>query len=220
MKINERLKIIANLVDENSKVLDIGCDHAFLDIYLVKLNKGIISVASDINPGPLEIAKENIKTFNLENVIETRLGNGLDVYTKDINTLVISGMGGETILNIFKKDLKALETVNTIILSPNSDQDEIRRFLTNNGFYIDDEKLIKDRKFIYQIIKFKKGNRKYSDIDYLIGPINKLNDTLLKQEFIKKELNKRQEVLNHLPEKYVNKISKIKEEIEIIKTIV
>ena len=81
MKINNRLKKIGDLVEANSFCLDIGCDHALLDIYLAKQNKNIKAIASDIKEGPLQQAKNNIKREHLENKIETRLGDGLNKYT-------------------------------------------------------------------------------------------------------------------------------------------
>ena len=90
MKINARLKTIGDLVEANSFCLDIGCDHAFLDIYLIKKNKGIKAIASDIAEGPLEQAKENIKREKLENEIEVRLGPGLKTYSEGIDTIIIS----------------------------------------------------------------------------------------------------------------------------------
>ena len=86
MKINARLKKIGDLVEANSFCLDVGCDHALLDIYLVKQNKDIKAVASDIAEGPLTQAKNNIKREKLDGKIETRLGYGLRTYTNDINT--------------------------------------------------------------------------------------------------------------------------------------
>ena len=67
MKINDRLKTIGDLVSANSFCLDVGCDHAFLCIYLVKKNKGIKAIASDVLEGPLKHARENIKKEGLEN---------------------------------------------------------------------------------------------------------------------------------------------------------
>ena len=105
MKINARLKKIGDLVETNSFCLDIGCDHALLDIYLVKRGKNIKTVASDIAEGPLEQAKNNIKRERLDKEIETRLGDGLDTYTPEINTVIISGMGGKNIINILKRQI-------------------------------------------------------------------------------------------------------------------
>ena len=101
MKINDRLKKIGDLVDANSFCLDIGCDHAFLDIYLVKKNKNIKAIASDIAEGPVKQAKDNIKREGLEKSIEVRLGNGLDTYTDEVDTIIIAGMGGRNMIGIF-----------------------------------------------------------------------------------------------------------------------
>ena len=96
MKINDRLKQIGDLVEANSFCLDIGCDHAFLDIYLVKQNKNIKAIASDIAEGPVKQAKENIKREGLEDKIEVRVGNGLDTYADEVDTVIISGMGDKS----------------------------------------------------------------------------------------------------------------------------
>ena len=162
MKINARLKKIGDLAPANSFCLDIGCDHALLDIYLVHKNKNIKAVASDIAEGPLEQAKENIKRERLEKEIEVRLGDGLSTYSKEIDTIIISGMGGRNIIGICKKDLKILKNIDTLIISPNNYQEDVKRYLCKNGFYIENEEFVKDKKFIYQIIIFKKGKKKYT----------------------------------------------------------
>ena len=153
MKINDRLKMIGDLVEANSFCLDVGCDHAFLDIYLVKRKDNIRAIASDIAEGPVEAAKENIKREKLDKEIEVRLGNGLDTYSDEVDTIIISGMGGRNIIGIFKNNLEVLKKVKTIIVSPNNYQVDVKKFLCKNGFYIEDEEFVKDRKFIYQIIK-------------------------------------------------------------------
>ena len=151
MKINERLKKVGDLVDTNSSILDIGCDHALLDIYLVKEDKIKKAVASDIKEGPLKNAKENIKKYKLEKKIDIKLGNGLDTYTDDIDTVVVSGMGGRTIIGIFKYKPKIVKKIDTIIVSPNNYQEDVRRFFTSIGFYIDKEELVKEGKIIYYL---------------------------------------------------------------------
>ena len=135
MKINDRLKQIGDLVEANSFCLDIGCDHAFLDIYLVKQNKNIKAIASDIAEGPVKQAKENIKREGLEDKIEVRLGNGLDTYSDEIDTVIISGMGGRNMIGIFKNNMAVLKKIKTIIISPNNYQIDIKKFLTKNGFF-------------------------------------------------------------------------------------
>ena len=103
MKINDRLKKIGDLVEANSFCLDVGCDHAFLDIYLVERNDNIRAIASDVKEGPLNQARKNIKKYHLEDKIECRLGDGLDTYSDDVDTIIISGLGGRGMIGIIKK---------------------------------------------------------------------------------------------------------------------
>ena len=83
-------------------MIDVGCDHALLDIYLASTYKNIKIIASDNKKGPLEGAKENIKKYHLENRIKLKLGNGIDPIEKEVNTIIISGMGGLNMIGILK----------------------------------------------------------------------------------------------------------------------
>ena len=217
MKINSRLKKIGDLVEANSFCLDVGCDHAFLDIYLVTRNKDIKAVASDIAEGPLEQAKKNIKRERLENKIETRLGPGLTTYSKEINTIIISGMGGRNIIGICKDSPKVLKQVDTMIISPNNYQEDVKRYLTKNGFYIENEEFVKYKKFIYQIIIFKKGKKKYTKKDYFFGPVFLIKKGPLFREYYERELKSREILLALLPKGYRLKKYQIKQEIKMIK---
>ena len=217
MKINARLKKIGDLVEANSFCLDVGCDHALLDIYLVKRNKNIKAIASDIAEGPLEQAKNNIKREKLDGKIETRLGYGLRTYTDDINTIIISGMGGRNMIGIFKDQPKVLKKVDTIILSPNNYQEDVKRYLTKNNFYISNEEFVKDGKFIYQIIIFKKGKKKYTKKEYFFGPIFLIKKGPLFREYYERELKSREILLTLLPKNYRLKRYITKKEMVMIK---
>ena len=217
MKINERLQKIGDLVEANSFCLDVGCDHALLDIYLVKKNKNIKAIASDIAQGPLDQAKKNIEKEHLENEIETRLGSGLKSYTKEVDTVIISGMGGRNIIGICKESPKVLKQLKTMIISPNNYQEEVKRYLCKNGFYIDNEEFVKDKKFIYQIIIFKKGKKKYSKKDYFFGPVFLIKKGPLFREYFERELKTREILVNILPKNYYLKKYQLKKEIQMIK---
>ena len=168
MKINNRLKKIGDLVDTNSLILDIGCDHALLDIYLVKKRNFKKVIASDILKGPLESAKANIKREKVEKNIELRLGDGLSVYTNDIDTVVLSGMGGRTIIGMFKYNLNLIKNIETIILSPNNYQSDVRKFFISIGYKIVDEYLIEEKNIVYTIIKLKKGKQRLNKNNYCL----------------------------------------------------
>lgn len=216
MKINDRLKHIGDLVEANSFCLDIGCDHAFLDIYLVKQNKNIKAIASDIAEGPVKQARENIKREGLEDTIEVRLGNGLDTYSDEVNTVIIAGMGGRNMIGIFKNNMKVLKKIDTIIVSPNNYQIDVKKFLTKNGFYIDDEELVKEKKFIYQIIKFKRGRKHYTRKEFFFGPVLLKKKGNLFEEYYKREKLSREILISILPKNYRYKKFITKREIKMI----
>ena len=216
MKINDRLKKIGDLVEANSFCLDVGCDHALLDIYLVKKDKNIKAIASDVAEGPVEAAKQNIKRERLENKIEVRLGDGLDTYSDEVNTIIISGMGGRNMIGIFKRHLEVLKKVDTIILSPNNYQIDVKKFLVSNGFYIENEEFVKDKKFIYQIIVFKKGKKHYTKKEFFFGPIYLEKKGKLFEEYYKRELMSRKILLQVLPKNFIWKRFITKQEIKMI----
>ena len=217
MKINARLKMIGDLVEANSFCLDVGCDHALLDIYLVLRGRDIRAVASDIAEGPVLQARNNIKRERLEDKIEVRLGDGLSTYSEGIDTVIISGMGGKNIIGICREYSKVLKKIDTLIISPNNYQEDVKRYLCRCGFYIDNEEFVKDKKFIYQIIIFKKGKKKYSNEDYFFGPIFLLKKGPLFREYYEREYKSREILLSLLPRNYHLKRRQIIKEMEMIK---
>lgn len=218
MIINKRLKEVGELVEDNSSFLDIGCDHAFLDIYLAqqKTKKFNKIVASDNKEGPLEQAKNNVKQHKLTSVIELRLGNGLDIYTSDIDTIVISGMGGRNIIGILKSHEEYLKTIDTLILSPNNYQIDVREYLTKKGYYIDEEVLVKDGKYIYQVMRFKKGKKKYSKKEIFFGPILLTKKDTNFRLLYDRELKTREIILQLLPKGFSFRKRKLNKEIKLI----
>lgn len=219
MKINDRLKKIGDLVEANSSCLDVGCDHAFLDIYLVQRDKNIKAIASDITEGPLNHAQENIKKYHLEDKIECRLGDGLDTYSDEIDTIIISGMGGRNMIGIFKNHMEVLQKVQTIILSPNNYQEDVKRFLCKHHFYISNEELVKTGKYIYQILVFSRGRKRYSRLEYFFGPILLQKKDKLFYEYYGRELVSREILIQVLPKNYRFKKFIVKREIKMLKGI-
>ena len=162
--ISKRLNVIASLVDSN-KIIDIGCDHALLDIYLT--NKGINCVAIDNKETVLDKARENIKKNNLLDKIKIICSNGLENYNVLGNeNVIIAGMGTNTILNIIQN--KKFNKINTLIIQSNNNLYELRKNVCKLGYYIDKEIVIFDKKY-YNIIRFKRGFKKYSYFDYYFG---------------------------------------------------
>lgn len=221
MNISSRLKKVGDLVDKSSSIMDIGCDHAYLDIYLAEkkdLNLRKI-IASDNKEGPLNGAAKNLRTYHVENIVTLKLGDGLGPYKEDIDTVIISGMGGRNMIGIFKEHLEYLKSIETIIISPNNYQIDIKKFLVKSGYYIKDEYLVKDGKFIYQVIKFVKGRKRYSRKEYFFGPILLKKKDNLFIEYYERELKSRQILLPLLPREYHYKRWKMKKEIKLLKEV-
>lgn len=216
MKINTRLKLIGDLVEADSTCLDIGCDHALLDIYLLKLNKNIKAIASDIAEGPLKQAENNLKKEHLEGKIELRLGDGLDTYTKEVDTVIISGMGGRNIIGICKNNYKVLKDIKTLIVSPNNYQEDVKKFLCKTGFYIEDEEFVREKKFIYQVLVFKRGHKSYTKRQMFFGPIFLIKKGDLFLEYYAREHKSREIMLEFLPKRFRLKRYQLKKELKLI----
>ena len=222
INLSSRLKLISEFVPLNSKVMDIGCDHGLLDIYLYqnKIVKKII--ASDINFSALNNAIENIKANKLEKEIETRLSDGLEnIHAEDeIDTLVIAGMGSNTIVNMLKKDIKKLDKIKTIIIQSNTKLEFLRSEIVKLNYYITDEAIVEDNKKIYIVIKFIKGRRKYTKKELYFGPILLSTKSLVFQKYNKDNLKKLQCILSSVPKNKILLRYKIKKEIHLYQDIV
>ena len=202
MKLTKRLETICSLVDKNTNVVDIGCDHGLIDIYLT-LNSRNKCIASDINNNALNSAKENIKKYNLEDKIETIISDGLkNIQLPKNNTVIICGMGTSTILDIIKNS--EYKKIKNLIIQSNNDLYLLRKELIKLGFYIKKEVKIEDKKIFYTIIKFKRGKRKYNYYELLYGIDYKNKD------YINNEINKNNNIYNNLPKKMIIKKISIK----------
>lgn len=200
IKLSKRLSVIASLVPENAVIADIGCDHALLDIYLSKKNIIKKSFAIDITKGALNQADKNIKLYNAKN-IETRLSDGFEkIDIKDnVDTVIMSGLGDAKIINILKEAEEKLNKVNNIIIQSNVGVSNIRVYLTCNGYYIDNEKLVKENNIIYTVISFKKGYKRYTKKEKEFGPVLLRNKDELFDELIINRINKNNYIINKLP---------------------
>ena len=185
---NKRLKAVASLVDGKS-IIDVGCDHGYLSIYLT--NNGIECLATDISKYCIDKTIHNFKKYNMN--IDTKVTDGLnDIDTSLYDTIIISGMGTHTILRI----LKDKKLTDTLIISSNNNIELLRKELTKLGYYIDNEIYILENNQKYIIIRFKKGNKDYTDLDYKIGPILKNN-----KDYINDLINEKKCIIDKIPNK-------------------
>lgn len=184
MNIDNRLKRITDFIPSDSYILDVGCDHALLDIYLALNRKNVKLIASDINENPLKIAKENIKKYNLEDEITLEKADGVSKINDEVDTVVIAGMGTSTINDIINNDLKKLKNLKKIIISSHTSSFELRENMNKKGFKIIDEAVVFDKGKYYEIIVYSNGYEKLSKLDMKYGPIiSKRKDEITKAYF-------------------------------------
>ena len=151
--VDERTLAAARFVRQGSRIADVGCDHAYCAIYLC--TEGICrgGVCSDIRPGPLSRAEENIRLYGMTSLLHTKLCDGLEgLETEEPDDILIMGMGGETVAGILERASFVRDEHIRLILQPMTQQDVLRRWLCENGFAISDEAVCTAGDKRYQII--------------------------------------------------------------------
>ncbi len=169
-----RLKTIASFINLEDKVVDIGCDHAYLAIYLVENELCQKVIASDINQNALDNAKQNIIKANYQNQIKTYLSDGLtNILETDIDTLVIAGMGTSTILHIVKTAKNY--PIKKLIIQSNNDLSNLRKQLRKQKYYLQKERVVYEHGHYYVINVFTKKHTPYSISEILFGKYDSLH---------------------------------------------
>ena len=192
MKLTDRLLKIASLVTKGKKIADIGTDHGYIPVYL--LNKGYIDFAilADVNKGPLENARSEVRHNNLTDKVDLRLGSGIEVLNEnEVDEIIIAGMGGILISELLEAKKSVAYNLDKLILQPMQAQGELRKYLLNNGYEILDEVLVKEDFRIYEIIvaKYTSNNTIIEDeIYYEVGKKLIENKDPLLNEFIDKKI--------------------------------
>lgn len=196
--LSKRLEAVASMVSPGRRVVDVGTDHAYIPMYLVEKGVAECAVAGDVNAGPCDIARTHILGKGLDSKITVCLSNGLEdiAVTKD-DSVVIAGMGGLLMKEILARSTDKILGVRELILQPQSEIGELRRYLWNQGLFIADEDAVfEDGKF-YFIMKVYPGQKSpvsYSDIQLEYGPVlldkrhPVLKEYLIRQKGINEEI--------------------------------
>ena len=170
-----RLEKISSYISDNEKVLDVGCDQALLSKILAK--RKIYSIASDLRPNIIENAKKNLTPLEKE-YITFSVSDGVPTILNEEYTLVLSGMGAHTILDILKNSNYRF---NKIITISNNNHDILRIEMSKLNYYVLEEEIIKEKGKFYNLIVFDNVKRDYSKEQILVG-INHKNKELLKEK--------------------------------------
>lgn len=165
MDLSDRLKAVADMVSFGHNVADVGCDHAYISIYLIKNKISNKVIAMDVNEGPLKIARNNISKEGLDGKIETRLSDGLEkLSANEVDAVLIAGMGGDLTCKILQEGGDKLHKVKELILQPQSDLHKVRKLVERLGFVIVKEKMLIDDEKYYVVIKAV--NRCCGDVNF------------------------------------------------------
>ena len=219
MKLTDRLLKIASLVTEGKRVADIGTDHGYIPVYLLNKNKVPFAILSDVNKGPLDNARKEVRHNNLLDKTDLRLGSGIEVLKKgEVDEVIIAGMGGILINELLEANKEVAHSVDKLILQPMQAQDELRKYLFSNGYEILNEALVKEDFRIYEIleVKYTGNNTQVEDEIYFeVGKKLIENKDELLNEFIDKKVYKYNSIIEKLDGKSGEAVEQKREESKV-----
>ena len=163
---DKRLITIAHMIRRGDRVADVGADHAYLSLYLIKEQIASSVIASDIGDGPLKNAAQNLKRNGNTQSIILRKSDGLKNYSEnEVDSVIIAGMGGDSIIKIISETEWLKNRNIDLILQPMTSAEDLRKYLSINGFAITDERAVISNGRVYTIIKSSYCGR--------VGPLDK-----------------------------------------------
>lgn len=219
MQLSKRLKAVTDNVTRGNKVADIGCDHAYVSIYLIQQQIATNVIAMDVNKGPLMIATENIKKYGYQDQIETRRSDGAkELKVKECETIIIAGMGGGLTTKILKDSKEVVQDIDELVLQPQSEIPLVRHYLHEIGFKIVNENMLMDEGKYYVVLRAIKGQESYDKQEYyLYGKLLLENKNQVLKEYLENGYQKHIEIRNKLVEneshRAEKRIKELKEEI-------
>ena len=151
--ISKRLLACCDLVHPGDRVADIGCDHGYLAIYLLQNHIASGVIASDIKPQPLAAAKRNAAKYAVTENITFHLSDGVQSIPRDFDTMICAGMGGDTMVSILENAPWLADTRYRLILQCQSKTPMLRKYLSENGWCIRQERVLKDGRFLNTVME-------------------------------------------------------------------
>lgn len=177
IQLSKRLQAVADLGKFGDTMADIGTDHGYIPIYLIQSKRISHAVAMDIGKGPLLRAQEHIAKYQLGAYIETRLSDGAkELCYGEVSSVVIAGMGGVLMQKILRDSEEVFRGVKEIILQPQSEIEQTRRFLLDNGYEILAEDMVLEDGKYYPMMRVscvesieENPYAEAKDIDFVYG---------------------------------------------------
>ena len=153
LPISDRLLACCGFVSPGERVADIGCDHGYLAIHLLQTGKARSVIAADINEGPLLSAVRNAEKYGVRDKIEFYLSDGAQKIPRDFDTMVCAGMGADTMISILEAAPWLRDAKYRLILQCQSKTPRLRRYLSETGFRIYEESVLRDGRFLYTVME-------------------------------------------------------------------
>ena len=168
MLLSDRMRAVAGLVQPCKSIADIGCDHGYIAMELVRSKTCRHVIAMDINSGPLDRAKQNIVAYNMQDYIKTRLSDGVSALQMgEAEGIICAGMGGRLILSIHVQGKELIGNMKQVILQPQSELAEVRNYLRKKGYLIDKEDLVYEDGKYYPMMRALPGA--FGRLEWQIG---------------------------------------------------
>lgn len=199
--LSKRLQTVADMMLSGGVAADIGCDHAFVAIYLVSTGKASAAIAMDVNSGPLERAAAHIREAGVEGKIHLRLSDGMDrLEAGEADTIIISGMGGALTERILRAKQTVLQSAKELVLSPQSEIYKVRYLLHERGFRIVSEQMVQDKGKYYVVMRAVHGKEHYLEsIEYTYGKCLIESGDSVFREYMKREEARVRRILGQFP---------------------
>ena len=203
--VSERLNTVISFVEPGNRFADVGTDHGFVPICLVQRGVCPGGLAMDVREGPLERARRHIREYGLEKQIETRLGDGFSAMRPgEADTGILAGLGGPLMIRILEAGREQVKSLRELILSPQSEIEEVRAYIRERNFRIVREAMLCEDGKYYTVMKvsltecapepepgFSRAEDRYGAL------LLRMRDPVLK-EFLEREEEKRTDILRRL----------------------
>jgi tRNA (adenine22-N1)-methyltransferase len=202
MELSKRLNWIIDKINNVDVIMDVGTDHGYIPIYLIKNNIAKKVIASDINKGPLKKASINALLDGVSDKVDLRLGGGLEpLKNNECQAVIIAGMGGNLIRDILETDLSKVKKLNYLILQPAQNPEVLREYLYKHNYEILDEDICLDENKYYELFKVKYKEGDYPSLEsifYEISPVMLNKKLPIFKEYIENKIKKNEKILESI----------------------
>lgn len=153
LPLSDRLLACCGFVHSGDRVADIGCDHGYLGIHLLQSGVASHVYAADVREGPLSSAKRNAELYGMTGKMDFFLSDGVQGIPRDFDTLVCAGMGADTMISILSVASWLQSRKYRLILQCQSKTPSLRRYLSETGWHISEESVLRDGRFLYTVME-------------------------------------------------------------------